>query len=193
MTPKDGHLPAIEAELRWSVALHLDGPPLLLGMICYHLGWVDQEFRPAQSDSGKRIRPALLLLAAESAGGRWERHYRGRGSGAVAQLHTLHDDIEDPSPYEGAPTLGPLGIPRPPSGRRAVCHILPRALPLQDHAVPPERVLSALQRYTEPVIGITRGSVGLASRTRRRSTWPRSQVGEGKTARLSAWRRNSAA
>ena len=161
MTLPDAYLPAIEAELRRSVTLQTDSPPLLLGMIRYHLGWVDQEFRPAQSDSGKRIRPALLLLSAESAGGRWEQALPA--AAAVELLHNftlIHDDIEDRDTLRrGRPTLWTLwGIPQAINAGDALFAISYRALlALQGGGVPPERVLSALRRYTETIIGITEG------------------------------------
>ncbi len=68
------YLPAIDAEMRQVV-----GPPqrdaaldVFYGMLHYHLGWVDAEFKPALSDSGKRLRPILTLLTCEAAGGNWE-------------------------------------------------------------------------------------------------------------------------
>ena len=41
----------------------LPGPPELANMLRYHLGWVDEHFQPAARAGGKRIRPALCLLA----------------------------------------------------------------------------------------------------------------------------------
>src|SRR5437588_11997008 len=39
----------------------------LEGQMQYHLGWVDQQLRPADSHPGKLLRPKLLLLSYELA------------------------------------------------------------------------------------------------------------------------------
>ncbi|MCU0521299.1 MAG: polyprenyl synthetase family protein [Anaerolineae bacterium] len=161
MTPHAHYASAIEAELRRNVALQTDGPPLLLGMIRYHMGWVDQEFRPTQGATGKRIRPAVLLLAAESVGGCWERALPA--AAAVELLHNftlIHDDIEDRDTLRrGRPTLWSLwGIPQAINAGDALYAMSYRALlSLADHGVPHDRVVIALSRYTEAVVGITEG------------------------------------
>jgi geranylgeranyl diphosphate synthase type I len=38
------------------------------GQIKYHLGWIDEHFQPASANTGKYLRPTLLLLAYEVAG-----------------------------------------------------------------------------------------------------------------------------
>ena len=69
-------------------------------MIRYHLGWIDERGRPssAASSMGKRIRPALALLACESLGGRADD---ARGAAAAIELihnfSLVHDDIQDHS------------------------------------------------------------------------------------------------
>lgn len=80
------------------------------GQIAYHFGWVDTSFSPAQSKSGKLLRPTLLLLAYEAAGA-WntteageytsEKDYLRRALPAAAAIEMthnftlMHDDIED--------------------------------------------------------------------------------------------------
>jgi geranylgeranyl diphosphate synthase, type I len=69
-------------------------------MIRYHLGWIDEHGTPgpAASATGKRIRPALALLACESLGGRADD---ARGAAAAIELvhnfSLVHDDIQDHS------------------------------------------------------------------------------------------------
>ncbi len=69
-------------------------------MIRYHLGWIDEHGQPSSSASamGKRIRPALALLACESLGGKIED---ARGAAAAIELvhnfSLVHDDIQDHS------------------------------------------------------------------------------------------------
>ncbi len=38
------------------------------GQMQYHLGWVDSHFSPVSGNTGKLMRPTLLLLAYEAAG-----------------------------------------------------------------------------------------------------------------------------
>ncbi len=75
------------------------------GQIAYHLGWVDAHFTPVAANPGKRLRPALLLLAYEAAGA-WgldtadNQHLRRAlpAAAAVELTHNftlIHDDIED--------------------------------------------------------------------------------------------------
>ena len=62
----------IEPALLDAVAA-LDGrAPLLSGMVRYHLGYAGRDLRPLDPrvvDRGKRLRPAVALLAAERGGG----------------------------------------------------------------------------------------------------------------------------
>ncbi|MFN0072222.1 MAG: polyprenyl synthetase family protein [Chloroflexota bacterium] len=70
-------------------------------MVRYHLGWIDEHGHPSSSSTalGKRIRPALALLACESLGG---SIYAARGAAAAIELvhnfSLVHDDIQDHSP-----------------------------------------------------------------------------------------------
>ena len=92
----------IEPALLDAVAA-LDGhTPLLSGMVRYHLGYAGQDLQPLDSrvvDRGKRMRPAVALLAAGAAGG--EPRAAAPVAAAVELLHNftlIHDDIQDQSP-----------------------------------------------------------------------------------------------
>jgi geranylgeranyl diphosphate synthase type I len=81
----------------------LDGrAPLLSGMVRYHLGYAGHDLRPLDSrvvDRGKRMRPAVALLAADAAGG--DPRDAAPVAAAVELLHNftlIHDDIQDESP-----------------------------------------------------------------------------------------------
>jgi len=81
----------------------LDGrAPLLTGMVRYHLGYAGRDLQPLDRravDRGKRIRPAVALLAAGAAGG--EPRAAAPVGAAVELLHNfslVHDDIQDESP-----------------------------------------------------------------------------------------------
>lgn len=70
-------------------------PNDLYRMLRYHLGWEDAEGRPAES-TGKRLRPALCLLACEAAGGEAERAMPL--ASAIELVHNfslIHDDVQD--------------------------------------------------------------------------------------------------
>jgi geranylgeranyl diphosphate synthase, type I len=92
----------IEPALLDAVAA-LDGrTPLLSGMVRYHLGYAGRDLRPLDGrsvDRGKRLRPAVALLAAGAAGG--EPRAAAPLAAAVELLHNftlIHDDIQDESP-----------------------------------------------------------------------------------------------
>ncbi|MEJ2853078.1 MULTISPECIES: polyprenyl synthetase family protein [unclassified Saccharothrix] len=83
--------------VRPSLLVAVQGLPASVRRVAgYHLGWWDPQGRPARASSGKSVRPALALLAAES---------RGAPAGsalpaavAVELAHNfslLHDDVLD--------------------------------------------------------------------------------------------------
>ncbi|MFE2044093.1 family 2 encapsulin nanocompartment cargo protein polyprenyl transferase [Streptomyces sp. NPDC059477] len=64
----------------------------------YHFGWENPDGTPATGGAGKAIRPALVLTAAESLGGRGARADAVRAAAAVELVHNftlLHDDVMD--------------------------------------------------------------------------------------------------
>lgn len=94
------------------------------GQIAYHFGWVDSNFSPAQSKSGKLLRPTLLLLAYEAAGAWGATPTHGKdylqralpAAAAIEMTHNftlIHDDIEDgDTQRHHRPTLWAIwGIP----------------------------------------------------------------------------------
>lgn len=104
----------LNQELHRLVDRFLPGPPDLDLMLRYHLGWVDEHGHSADFYPGKQIRPLLLLLCAEIAGGDW--HQAVPAAAAVELLHNfslIHDDIEDGSALRrGRPTLWKIwGVP----------------------------------------------------------------------------------
>jgi geranylgeranyl diphosphate synthase type I len=99
-------LPALDALLRELVG----AVPATAGFrlqLEYPLGWVTAEGEPHEQPGGKRVRPLLLLLCAEAAGGDWRAALPA--AAAVELLHNfslIHDDIEDASPLRhGRPTV----------------------------------------------------------------------------------------
>lgn len=94
----DDYLAAIENDLQSCLASPDPAYDTFYGIFRYHLGWVDQNFKSIVTDTGKRIRPLLCLLACEAAGGDWT-HALPVAS-AIELVHNfslIHDDIEDAS------------------------------------------------------------------------------------------------
>ncbi|GAA4019033.1 hypothetical protein GCM10022247_48330 [Allokutzneria multivorans] len=70
--------------------------PATRQVIGYHFGWWDEHGRPLDGDSGKAVRPALAMLAAEAVGSAAER---SKNAGVAVELahnySLLHDDVMD--------------------------------------------------------------------------------------------------
>lgn len=98
--------PELDATMRRIVASIPDEPDFGV-MLRYPLGWVDEHDQPYNQPTGKRIRPLLLMLAAEAVGGDWRQALPA--AAAVELLHNfslIHDDIQDNSPIRhGRPTV----------------------------------------------------------------------------------------
>jgi geranylgeranyl diphosphate synthase type I len=70
--------------------------PATRQVIGYHFGWWDERGRPLDGDSGKAVRPALAMLAAEAVGG--TAGQAANAGVAVELAHNyslLHDDVMD--------------------------------------------------------------------------------------------------
>ncbi len=71
-------------------------PPRLRLPAQYHLGWVDVDGRPVESDGGKNIRAALALLSAAAVGA--DEVIGVPGAVAIELVHNfslIHDDLMD--------------------------------------------------------------------------------------------------
>jgi geranylgeranyl diphosphate synthase type I len=104
------YLPSLEEEMRALVQpsdqRHVD----FFGMMCYHLGWTDENLAPYQARTGKRVRPVLCLLCCEACGGEWEQALPAGAAIEIMHNFTLiHDDIEDrDETRRGRPTVWTL-------------------------------------------------------------------------------------
>jgi geranylgeranyl diphosphate synthase type I len=91
-------LPAIEEEMQQCVAITREKSlEELYFMLAYHLGWEGPG--AGQKACGKRVRPLLVLLTSEAAGGEWRKALPA--AAAVELVHNfslIHDDIQDNSP-----------------------------------------------------------------------------------------------
>lgn len=136
-------------------------PDQYYGMMHYHMGWRDRDLGPADVNAGKQIRPVLLLLVCQAAGGDWQQAVPA--AAAVELLHNfslIHDDIEDASPTRrGRETLWQIwGIEQAINAGDAMFALAHLALNrLYDRGVPAERVVRALRRFDETCVRLTQG------------------------------------
>jgi len=98
--------PELEAYLQ-NVMNHpvLNDYPEMRSMLRYHMGWEGEGAGPEAQ--GKRIRPMLLLLTTQAAGGDWRLALpAAAGAELLHNFSLIHDDIEDRSPLRrGRPTV----------------------------------------------------------------------------------------
>jgi geranylgeranyl diphosphate synthase, type I len=155
------YLPLLEAELRDLLALSGPRYATYYGMLHYHMGWCDPQLRPTDSQVGKRVRPALCLMACQAAGGVVEMALPA--AAGIETLHNfslLHDDIEDNSDTRrGRPTVWKLwGRPQAINagdGMFALAHLA--FARLSERGVPPERALTALHIFDQTCLALTHG------------------------------------
>lgn len=89
------HLEMIDGELRRVFSEH-KAPKQLYDMMKYHLGWLDENLRPAEQYGGKRLRPTMCLLTYNSLSGVYDKALPA--AAAVELVHNfslIHDDIQD--------------------------------------------------------------------------------------------------
>jgi geranylgeranyl diphosphate synthase type I len=89
-------LPRIEDEMRDVLQNDERAVAAHYGMMRYHLGWADEEFREQTFPAGKRLRPILCLLACAELGG--DPAQALPAAAGIELLHNfslIHDDIED--------------------------------------------------------------------------------------------------
>jgi geranylgeranyl diphosphate synthase type I len=98
------YTPAISESIQQSL---IDAPPFLGGMLRYHFGWVDAQFEPVWTDSGKFLRPTLCLLVFEALTGDFRPVLPV--AAAIEMIHNfslIHDDVEDADrERRGRPTV----------------------------------------------------------------------------------------
>ncbi len=86
----------IELEEYLRSAVPQGSPPLLYGMMRYHLGWQDEQGRPLAQGAGKALRPTLCLWACQAMGDDWRNALPA--AAALELVHNfslVHDDIQD--------------------------------------------------------------------------------------------------
>ncbi|MCS6826424.1 MAG: polyprenyl synthetase family protein [Caldilinea sp.] len=154
-------LPPLEAEMRTVLAGREPATAAHYGMIHYHMGWVDADFRPVTLSAGKRLRPLLCLMACQEVGG--DPAQALPAAAALEILHNfslVHDDIEDgDAQRRHRPTVWAIwGVPQAINAGDAMFALAFAALQrLSLHRVPSQTVLSALQLFTETCVALTEG------------------------------------
>lgn len=151
--------PALDLILR-DVAASAPTAPGFNILIEYTMGWVDANGKPLQSPGGKRIRPLLLLLCAEAAGGDWQTALPA--AAAVEILHNfslIHDDIEDQSPLRhGRPAVWmQWGLNNAINAGDAMFALSYAALARLHGYAPDSITLRALAIFSQTSLELTRG------------------------------------
>jgi len=154
------YLPRVEQTMRAALA----SPQLAAGshydMMRYHLGWLDEEFRPTQAPMGKGIRPLLCLLGCAAVGG--DPATALPAAAALELLHNfslVHDDVEDNSATRRhRPTVWALwGQPQAINVGDALFVYAFRSLLDLAPAAPAAQVMDAMQRFVQACVALTEG------------------------------------
>jgi len=152
---------ALQAEMRAAVVAPAAELNDFYGIMHYHLGWVDERFRPIDNHTGKQLRPLFCLLTCEACGGR--QSLALPVAAAIELLHNfslIHDDIEDAdSTRRGRPTAWTVwGMPQALNAGDAL-HSLAQLtlLRLSERGAPAETVVEALRLFEEACLQLTEG------------------------------------
>lgn len=152
-------LPVLEEELRGAIQRVAEpGLDELAEMLYYHMGWEENGETPAPR--GKRIRPILVLLTADAAGGSWEQALPA--AAAVELVHNfslIHDDIEDNSPQRrGRPTVWKKwGVPQAINAGDALFTLAHLALLQLEKTAGAETALKAAELLQKTCLQLTQG------------------------------------
>jgi geranylgeranyl diphosphate synthase type I len=159
----------------------------LYDMFRYHVGWLDRSMRRVVGPEGKKLRPALALLVAETFGNGWRSAIPA--AAAVELVHNfslVHDDIEDGSPLRRHrdTVWAAWGMPQAINVGDAVLILAQRALSEAD--LPPDVALPALRLLNDACLGLCEGQYLDLLWERESSVTPEQylEMIERKTARL---------
>ncbi|MDZ4719257.1 MAG: polyprenyl synthetase family protein [Roseiflexaceae bacterium] len=127
----------------------------------YQLGWRDEQLQLANYDPGKLLRPYIVLLGCQVAGG--DPHTAMPLAAGIQLIHDfslIHDDIEDDGDTRrGRPTVWKVwGLAQglnAGDGMFVIAHLSLHRL--SDVGVPPEVVLDILRRFDQTIITICEG------------------------------------
>lgn len=150
----------LDATMRQIISTLPDEPDFGV-MLRYALGWENETGQPFLKPTGKRLRPILLLLCTEAAGGNWKNALSA--AAAVEILHNfslIHDDIQDDSPTRhGRPTVWKhWGLANAINAGDAMLVLAYVAMQnLIQVNIPPERILYIWQIFNQTNLELTRG------------------------------------
>lgn len=181
--------PFIENELQTIIDEYTPAEKELKDMLYYHLGWKGEGAGPEAQ--GKRIRPLLVLLCCQAAGGDWQKALPW--AAAVELIHNfslVHDDIQDNSPTRrGRPTVWVnWGVAQAINCGDLLFTLAHQAILRAGRTMNPQQLLDALGTLDQACIDLTYGQhLDLAYETRKEvkiaNYWP---MINGKTASLLA-------
>jgi len=151
------YLEALDLAMRQIVAAALPDEDGFGVMLRYALGWSTTEDTPYDHPSGKRLRPLLLLLCADSS---WQRALPA--AAAVELLHNfslIHDDIQDQSPVRhNRPTVWKVwGVPNAINAGDAMFSLAYAALASLASALDTRTMLKLWQIFNTTNLELTRG------------------------------------
>jgi geranylgeranyl diphosphate synthase type I len=131
------------------------------GMQEYQLGWRDEALQPASFDPGKLLRPYVVLLGCQAAGGDPKRALPlAAGIQLIHDFSLIHDDIEDVSDTRrGRATVWKIwGLAQglnAGDGMFVIAHLSIHRL--SEQAEPAEVVLEILRRFDQTILTICEG------------------------------------
>jgi geranylgeranyl diphosphate synthase type I len=155
------YLSEFDTYMRSIVDAQQDLPTDFAVMLRYALGWVDEHDQPYALPTGKRIRPILLLICAESCGGNWRTALPAAAS--VELLHNfslIHDDIQDESDTRhNRPTVWKIwGRSNAINAGDAMFAMAYVALAsLQQNSLESDRVIRIWEIFNQTALELTRG------------------------------------
>lgn len=135
----------------------------LYGMARYHLGWSNADFKPADHDAGKRVRPLICMYACAAVGG--DPAAAAPTAAAIEFLHNftlVHDDIQDQSETRRhRPTVWSIwGTSQAINAGDAIFALGQLALlRAADRSVPFERLYRLARGYNQVALRIVEGQV----------------------------------
>jgi geranylgeranyl diphosphate synthase type I len=138
-----------------------EAPRSIRNIISYHLGWVDQNFQPVDSQRGKMLRPTISLLVFEAITGRYKEALPP--AAAIEMIHNfslLHDDIEDNDvERRGRPTAWTIwGQSRVINLGDYLFSLAYKALyQLDPDRIPPDRIFVVFCLVNEACLKLTEG------------------------------------
>ncbi len=184
------YLEEVESALQQAVQRANEfGYSRLYEMLAYHMGWTSDQAENALR--GKRMRPLIVLLSCQAAGGEWKNALPA--ATAVELVHNfslIHDDIEDNSPLRrGRPTLWKKwGIPQAINCGDALFALAHLEATRLSETAAPTVAIQAVELLQATCLHLTQGQyLDLSYETRKDVTiedyW---RMVEGKTAALIA-------